>query len=39
MILAKWMNEHEVLAATFFVAVSLALMGLFALLERRFKRH
>ena len=39
MILANWMNEHEVLAATVFVAASLALMGLFSLLERRLKRH
>jgi hypothetical protein len=33
------MQEHEVLAATIFVAASLALTGLFALLERRFKRQ
>jgi hypothetical protein len=39
MLLGRWMQEHEVLAATIFVAASLALTGLFALLERRFKRQ
>ena len=33
------MQEHEVLAAIFFIAVSLALMGLFSFLERRFKKR
>jgi ABC-type amino acid transport system permease subunit len=36
---AQWMHENEALAAILFIAVSLALMGLFDLLERRFKRR
>jgi hypothetical protein len=37
--LGTWMREHEVLAAAVFVAAALALMGLFALVERRLKRQ
>jgi hypothetical protein len=38
MALAKWMHENEALAATLFVAVSLALTALFACMERRLRR-
>jgi hypothetical protein len=39
MILGTWMREHEALAAAVFVAAALALMGFFALVERRLKRQ
>jgi hypothetical protein len=32
----KWLQEHEVLAAVVFVALSISLTGFFAWLERRF---
>jgi hypothetical protein len=35
--MAHWMAEHEVLAAVVFVGLSLALISLFAALERRYK--
>jgi hypothetical protein len=35
---SQWMQEHEALAAIFFIAVSLALIALFVFLERRFRR-
>jgi hypothetical protein len=38
MALPQWMHEHEALAATIFIAISLALIGLLAFLERRLKR-
>jgi hypothetical protein len=38
MVLAKWMQENEGLAAALFIAVSLALTALFALMERRLRR-
>jgi ABC-type amino acid transport system permease subunit len=33
-----WLREHNAFAAVVFVAISLALTGLFAWLERHFKR-
>ena len=38
---ANWLQEHEALAAIVFVALSVALTGFFAWLERRFfqKKH
>jgi hypothetical protein len=38
MVLAKWMHENEALAAALFVAISLVLTALFALMERRLRR-
>jgi hypothetical protein len=35
--MAHWMAEHEILAAVVFVGLSLALISLFAALERRYK--
>jgi hypothetical protein len=35
--MAHWMAQHEVLSAAVFVGASLALIGLFATLERRYK--
>jgi hypothetical protein len=37
--MAHWMAEHEVLAAAIFVGLSLALIALFAALERRYKEQ
>jgi ABC-type amino acid transport system permease subunit len=34
----NWLQEHEALAAIIFVALSIALTGLFAWLERSFFR-
>jgi hypothetical protein len=33
------MNQHEILAAAFFVGLSLALIAFFAALERRYKEQ
>jgi ABC-type amino acid transport system permease subunit len=37
--MANWMNQHEVLAAVIFVALSFALIAAFAYLERRYKQN
>jgi hypothetical protein len=37
--MAHWMAEHEVLAATIFVGLSLALTAIFAAMERRYKQQ
>jgi hypothetical protein len=37
MAMAHWMAEHEALAAAIFVALSLALIALFAAVERRYQ--
>jgi hypothetical protein len=37
--MAHWMAEHEVLAAVIFVGLSLALIAIFAAMERRYKDH
>jgi hypothetical protein len=37
--MARWMAEHEVLAAAIFVGLSLALTALFAILEYRYKER
>jgi hypothetical protein len=37
--MARWMAEHEVLAAAMFVGVSLALIAIFAALEHRYKQQ
>jgi hypothetical protein len=37
--MAQWMAEHEVLAAAFFVGLSVALIVIFAALERRYKEQ
>jgi hypothetical protein len=38
-VMARWMAEHEVLAAAIFVALSLALTALFAAMERHYKQQ
>jgi len=35
----EWLRQHEVLAAIVFIALSVALTGFFAWLERRFFRQ
>lgn len=37
--MAQWMAEHEILAAALFVGLSLALIAIFAALERRYKQQ
>jgi hypothetical protein len=37
--MAHWMAEHEVLAAAIFVGLSLALIAIFAALERHYKQQ
>jgi hypothetical protein len=37
--MAHWMAEHEILSAALFVGLSLALIALFAALERRYKEQ
>jgi hypothetical protein len=37
--MAHWMAEHEILAAAIFVALSLALIAIFAALERHYKQQ
>jgi hypothetical protein len=37
-VMAHWMAEHEILAAAIFVALSLALIAIFAALERHYKQ-
>jgi hypothetical protein len=37
--MAHWMAEHEILAAAIFVGLSLALIAIFASLERRYKNQ
>jgi hypothetical protein len=37
--MARWMAEHEVLAAVIFVGLSLALIAIFAAMERRYKEQ
>ena len=38
-VMARWMAEHEVLAAAIFVALSLALTALFAAMERHYEQQ
>jgi hypothetical protein len=33
------MSQHEILAAAMFIALSFALIGIFSLLERQYKRQ
>jgi hypothetical protein len=37
--MSHWMAEHEILAAAIFVALSLALIAIFAALERHYKQQ
>ena len=37
--MAQWMAEHEILAAALFVGLSLALIAIFAALERHYKQQ
>jgi hypothetical protein len=37
--MANWMSQHEILAAAIFIALSFALIGIFSLLERQYKKQ